>query len=225
VPVAQVVRRLRELGMPLNEVKAVLQAPDLSARNELIVAHLTQMESELARLQCTVASLRSLLAGPKPAVSVEHRSGPRDAGLAISEPVTMADLEEWSDAAFTTLYDAVRSAGLQPAGVGGGLLPGELFELEIADVVVFVPVAQRVASASGRTRLLEVPAAELAVALHEGPFDDLDRTYGALVSYVAEREVAVDGPIREYYLNASDRGPDDDVQPRIEVGWPIFRTA
>jgi hypothetical protein len=64
-----------------------------------------------------------------------------------------------------------------------------------------------------------------AVALHEGPFDDLDRTYGALGSYVAEREVAVDVPIREYYLNASDRGPDDDVQPRIEVGWPIFRTA
>jgi effector-binding domain-containing protein len=73
--------------------------------------------------------------------------------------------------------------------------------------------------------MLHVPAAELAVAVHEGPFEDLDRTYGALGIHVAEREVAVDGPIREYYLSAADRDPDGDAQPRIEVGWPIFRTA
>ena len=237
VPVAQVVRRLRELGMPVHEVKAVLQAPDLASRNELIVAHLTRMESELARLQSTVASLRALLAGPAPAVSVEHRSVPATRALAISEPVTMADLEQWSDEAFATLHGAVRSAGLEPSGVGGGLFPGELFELEIADVVVFVPVARPVASGSGRARMLEVPAAELAVALHDGPFDDLDRTYGALGSYVAEREVAIDGPIREYYLDNLDDMHDvsdmddasdhaqGDAQPRIEVGWPIFRTA
>ena len=50
VPVAQVVRRLRELGMPLTEIKAVLQAADLSSRNDLILAHLARMESQLAGL-------------------------------------------------------------------------------------------------------------------------------------------------------------------------------
>ena len=33
VPVAQVIRRLRGLGMALDDVKRVLQAPDLSSRN------------------------------------------------------------------------------------------------------------------------------------------------------------------------------------------------
>ena len=33
IAVAQVIRRFRELGMPLEEVKAVLQAPDVGSRS------------------------------------------------------------------------------------------------------------------------------------------------------------------------------------------------
>src|SRR5262252_10854841 len=36
VTVAQVIRRFRDLGMSLPEVKAVLAAPDVTARNEVI---------------------------------------------------------------------------------------------------------------------------------------------------------------------------------------------
>jgi DNA-binding transcriptional MerR regulator len=35
VPVAQVIRRFRDLGMPIEDVKAVLQAPDVATRNEV----------------------------------------------------------------------------------------------------------------------------------------------------------------------------------------------
>ena len=40
IPLAQVIRRLRGLQMPVAEVKSVLAAPDPEARNRLIVAHL-----------------------------------------------------------------------------------------------------------------------------------------------------------------------------------------
>jgi len=53
VPVAQVIRRFRDLGMPLDQVKAVLQAPDVDARNKEIAAHLTAMEHKLAEMQMT----------------------------------------------------------------------------------------------------------------------------------------------------------------------------
>jgi len=58
VPAAQVIRRLRDLGMPLEDVKAVLDAPDLAARNAGIGAHLRRMEQQLEQAQATVASLR-----------------------------------------------------------------------------------------------------------------------------------------------------------------------
>src|ERR1700693_3271795 len=51
VPVAQVIRRFRDLGMPLDQVKTVLQAPDVEARTREIIAHLSAMETKLAELQ------------------------------------------------------------------------------------------------------------------------------------------------------------------------------
>ena len=52
VPTAQVIRRFRELGMPVEQVKAVLNAPDLAERNALIASYLKRMESQLERI-CT----------------------------------------------------------------------------------------------------------------------------------------------------------------------------
>src|SRR3954468_13314782 len=54
VPTAQVIRRLRELGMPLEDVRAVIEAPDVPARNAAISAHLRRMEGELERTRATV---------------------------------------------------------------------------------------------------------------------------------------------------------------------------
>ena len=63
----------------------------------------------------------------------------------------------------------------------------------------------------GRSRVLDVPETRVAVMLHEGPFDDLDQTYGALGTVVAELGLGAPGPIREIYLG-------DD---RAEVCWPV----
>ena len=62
------------------------------------------------------------------------------------------------------------------------------------------------------------------MAVHTGTLADVDQTYGALGTYVAERELGIEGPIREYYLVAPwDTG--DESAHRTEVGWPIFQTT
>ncbi|HEY7431630.1 MAG TPA: MerR family transcriptional regulator [Streptosporangiaceae bacterium] len=224
VPLAQVIRRFRDLGMPLDEVKAVLQAPDVASRNEVIVTHLARMESQLAQTQSMVASLRSLLEKPpRTAVAVEHRSVPATPALAITERVAEAAMQQWWAGAFEELYGTLRSAGVAPAGPSGSLYSGDLFETEVGEVVAFVPVPCPVA-ADGRPSMLEVPPAELAVALHKGSFGDLDQTYAPLGAYVSERELGVEGPIREYYL-VSPADTEDESLHRTEVGWPIFRTS
>src|SRR5262249_21981287 len=64
---------------------------------------------------------------------------------------------------------------------------------------------------------------ELAVAVHRGPFSDLDKTYGALGGLVAERAIGVDGPIRENYLVTS-YDTADEARHQAEVCWPVFLT-
>ena len=64
IPTAQVIRRFRDVDMPLEQIGAVLRAPDLEARNALIAAHLARLEHGLVETQQAVASLRGLLEGP-----------------------------------------------------------------------------------------------------------------------------------------------------------------
>jgi DNA-binding transcriptional MerR regulator/effector-binding domain-containing protein len=223
VRTAQVIRRFRDLGMPLDEIKAVLQAADVKARNELIIAHMQRLESQLAQTQSMVASLRSLLDHPPAPIAVEHRSVGLLRALAIAEHVSIVDLDPWWDGAFRELAAAPVVAGVASAGPRSALYPAEYFELDAGgEVVAYIPITAEVSS-SGRTRMVEIPPAELAVTVHTGSFAELDQTYGALGTYVAEREIGVEGPIREHYLVTAFE-TEDESQHLTEVCWPVFRT-
>ena len=226
VPTAQVIRRLKDLGMALDDVKRVLLAPDLNARNRAIVEHLQRMEAELEQTKANVASLRKLLEGPKTAeVSVEHRSVPQVASIAISERVTAGAFDDWWTEAYEELHRAAHRSKLSKAGPDGALYPTEWFADEAGDVVAFTPVTGGMdLKRGGRIRPFVVPRAELAVLLHRGTLRDLDQTFAALGRFVLERAIGVEGPIREYYLVTANDTPDE-ASHRIEVAWPIFQTA
>jgi DNA-binding transcriptional MerR regulator len=222
VPVGQVIRRFRDLGMPLEQVRDVLQAPDVTTRNEVIVAHLRQMESALDHVQQTVASLRALLEGPRPQMPVEYRSVGATGAMAISEAVDIGGIEAWWAAAFEELHQTLRASGATRIGPDGALYPADLFEHERGDVVAFIPV-RTPPPARGRLRPVTIPAAELAVTVHQGPFSELDQAYATLGTFVTEREIGVEGPIREHYL-VGFPDTDDESRHRTEVCWPVFRT-
>lgn len=224
VATAQVIRRFRDLDMPVEEIKWVLSAPDPSSRNEVIVRHLERMQGQLEKTEATVASLRSLLDPASSMLAVEYRTVPDTPALAVSERVTAAAALDWWNSAFDDLDATVSRLGLQPAGPGGALFPGEFYEVEEADLVAFVPLSEPVPEGSARSAPYLVPAAELAVALHTGPFGEIDRTYGALGLHVAERSIGVSGPIREHYL-VTGRDTPEEARHRIEVAWPVFQTA
>src|ERR1700742_3400159 len=88
---AQVIRRLRDLGMPLDAIRSVLTAPDLAARNREITVHLERMERQLEQTQAAVSGLRALLGGPAPRPEIRFRTIPAVTALAVAQVVTAAD--------------------------------------------------------------------------------------------------------------------------------------
>jgi DNA-binding transcriptional MerR regulator len=52
LPTAQLVRRLRDLRMPVADVRAVLIASSPHERDTSIAAHIDHLETELAKLDC-----------------------------------------------------------------------------------------------------------------------------------------------------------------------------
>lgn len=226
VPIAQVIRRLRDLDMPLEDVRAVVEAPDVDARNKAIGEHLKRMEDQLSQTRDTVKSLRSLLEAPRAARDVTIREVAAQWTLAIRETVPMVDAGAWAGDAFGELYAALGDLGDVRDGVDGGLFYEDFFQKDQGDLVAFIPVTRQLvlpAGPSGRVVSLRLPAADLAVMVHEGSGDTVDETYAELGAFVTQKAIGVAGPIRENFTVTS---ADTDViaDHRTDVGWPIFRT-
>ena len=143
IATAQTIRRLRELEMPVEQVKGVLRAADAGERNALIAAHLERMEQHLERTTAAVASLRTLLQEPADAIAVEFRAVPPTPALSVSAVVSLDALVSWWTAAFEELTATLAANGLRAAGNSGALYAQGVFEQARGEVVVFVPVAER----------------------------------------------------------------------------------
>jgi DNA-binding transcriptional MerR regulator len=218
VSTAQAIRRFRDLDMPLEQVRLVLQAPDDASRNRAILDHLEAMQQQLERTQQTVASLHALLTEHDRSSAVTVRELPALTALAIRETVTFTDGGAWCEAVYPELHAALDALGVAATGPDSALWADAFFTEGAGEAVAFVPVAvdlPRLAGGSGRSSGLVLPATNVASMVHAGPFDDLDQTYGALGTVVAERGIGLEGPIREIYL------ADD----RCEVCWPVTRGA
>ena len=223
IPMAQIIQRFRDLDMPIDEVKAVLAAPDLDTRNALIAAHLSRLEGELEQTRQTVLSLRNLLEPARAPISVEYRTVRATQAVGIQEVVDLSDLLVWYHGALGELYATVAVQGMQPSGPSGGLFASDLFQYERGEATVFVPVSREM-QIVGRVSPLVVPAAELAVTTHGGSHATIPATYGALGAYVSTHALAIVGPVREYYL-VDARTTSDATQWRTEIAWPIFQTG
>ncbi|MGH3427561.1 MAG: GyrI-like domain-containing protein, partial [Mycobacteriales bacterium] len=201
-----------------------LTVSDVDSRNRTIIAHLQRMERQLRDTQDVVTSLRTLLEDSQPPPQITRRSESLTQAFAITAHVDSAEVVGWWVGAFEELRAVLRASRVSRTGPDGALFSADFFELGRGEIVAFVPVegfvsTERGVPRGGRVISYEVPAAELAVATHRGPFSDLDRTYGALGIWIAERSMGVDGPIRERYLPLGDS--DDLFDHATEVCWPI----
>jgi DNA-binding transcriptional MerR regulator len=219
---AQIIRRFRDLEMPLDDIQIVLQAPDVETRNRVIANHLARLESSLARTQETVASLRGLLDRPQDTVPIDHRHVAAASAAAITDTVEQADVVAWYRGAMGEVSATLSAQGIKPAGPLGGIFDAELFTEGRGRVTIFLP-SDPLPQPVGRVSTTVIPQAELATIVHLGSSTEVDRTYGALADYVTRYALAVDGPIREYYLVGPSDTPDESLW-QTEVGWPIFQT-
>jgi DNA-binding transcriptional MerR regulator len=223
IPTAQVIRRFRGLDMSLEDIGSVLRAPDQATRSNLIAAHLARLEQSLADTQRAVASLRDLLEHPSPSAVIEHRRIPPTHAATITTTLDIGDLAPWYQGALAELDATLVAQGIVPEGPAGGTYAAELFSQERGEATVFIPAGGDPRPV-GRVQTLDVPGVEMAMITHHGSHADVDRSYGALATYVSEHALAVDGPIREYYL-VGRLDVDDEQAWVTEIGWPIFDTT
>jgi DNA-binding transcriptional MerR regulator len=220
LPAAQLIRRLRNLRMPVPEVHSVLLARDAGERTILIGAHLERLEAELTDTRAAVTSLRTLLDAARARSPITRRHTPAITVMSIADTVDPDQVGSWWAAALHDLRARARHEGIAATGPAGGVFDEALYQQEPAGAMVYLPIAEP-ARDHGRIRCQVLPAADLAVATHIGPPGDIDLAYADLGSYVAEHDIRVGPQIRELYLCDASDTPDEALW-RTEIGWPIL---
>ena len=220
---AAVIRRLRQLDVPLEAIRQVLDARDPAVTRKILAEHGAVLEDRLTETQRAVDDLYAALETPALRAPVHRRHEPARTTLMFSGTVTEAEWAPFLEQARLLLSDAVRSSDAVLVGAFGACYP-PLLDDDVQEVVAFVPVVSAPllspATQSGGIAVGELPATDVAVIDHHGDYDDLEDAYRNLGSWVATHGEPSDLPVRELYL----LGPGDTDDPngyRTEICWPI----
>jgi DNA-binding transcriptional MerR regulator len=220
---AQMIKRFRELRMPLNEIRQLLASPDGSTRNTIIAAHLRRLENDLGQTRSAVSELRGLLEPPAGLVTISHRHIAPMLSAAIGERVDAKHAVAWLSGALAELHSTLAAQGRRAVAPAGGLFSDELLAKGRGAATIYIPCDGPIESI-GRVRHYQSPEVELATIVHAGSHRSIDLAYGALATHVARCELAADGPLREHYLVGPLDTSNESVW-RTEIGWPIVKVA
>ncbi|MFJ8792207.1 MerR family transcriptional regulator [Streptomyces sp. NPDC102462] len=224
---ALTIRRLRELDLPLADLRLFLKAEaaggdgtDRDAAQRIVAAHLRRLEDRLGRTQRAVEALRELL-DPRAERTVSLEVLPPQRVLAVALDVPRKSDLSWYDAA---MRDLDAAAGRRPVLPPGGRYAHELFTEGHGRATVYLPAETPLPPGAPVTvKELRLPERTAAVATHIGPHDDLDLTYSAVGSFAAHNDLRSQDVVEEIYLV----GPRDTAQPdrwRTLVAWLIDPT-
>lgn len=221
---ATVIRRLRELDVPLDAVRQVLDARDPEVTRKVLADHGTVLEVRLAATQRAIDGLYEAMEAPSFATPVHRRVEPSRTVLALTATIALAEWLPFLDRTRRLLAEAADVSGAVVDGAFGAAYP-TLLDDDAQDVEAFLPVVTApVLPAEARAagvRVGELPATDVAVLAHLGSYDTVDDSYRRLGAWVAEHAVPADLPVREIYLvNAADT--DDADEFRTEICWPVI---
>ncbi len=220
---AAVIRRLRDLDVPLEEIRRIVDARDPVVTTEVLAAHTRRMTERLERTIQIVADLQRGLDEPGSHTPVRIAKQEELQVLAYVGHIDRADYSTFLDRGFSTLFDTMQRLGLESAGPGGALYPTEI-ALDVAErVVAFVPIDARITTIDNLDepmQLLSLPAVDVAISTFTGSYDNIGAAYAVLGTWVAEHTEMLGEPVREVYLVSPPFHNDPDTYI-TELQWPI----
>ncbi|GAA4587486.1 DNA-binding transcriptional MerR regulator [Actinoplanes octamycinicus] len=205
---ATLIKQLRDLDVPLADIRAVLAARDPAVTRRVLATHRERISAQQQRLEQILDATDELLAEPAAAtpLAVTERTLPPARAVTLTAEVREADFAPFLHEAYAKL----RAMAPVASGPLGALFPAE-FSDDPAPVTAFVPVdTGDEVLAGGR----------FAVAEFVGPYRSMSAGYRALGAWLAGAGFGIAGRVREYYVTGPGDGvPEEDF--RTEICWPI----
>lgn len=135
----------------------------------------------------------------------------------VREKVPMDALTQFFGRAFSTVMAAVQAQNVQLAGPPFALYRG--MPTQTVDVEAGFPVNANFTDTEG-VATGTLPEAEAFEAIHLGPYDTLDRTYGLIQERMRAEGFTPSDMMWEYYLSDPETEPDP-MKWQTRVVWPL----
>jgi DNA-binding transcriptional MerR regulator len=228
---AAVIRRLRDLDLPLDDIETVLRARSPAVTKNVLTAHHDLMADRLAHTARIIDDLQRGLDEPGVLTPVHVIDVAPQNLLTLSAEVPRSKYAEFFDGAFDTLLGTLQGNGALNlvSGPVGATYPAVIDSDETEFVVAFVPVSDAELTRSAvRKHLADVeavqvehwPGSKMASATFRGSYEDIGAVYRLLGTWAAENGALAEGRVREVYLVGPETGPDTS-QYITELQWPL----
>lgn len=135
----------------------------------------------------------------------------------VRATIPVSELPAFFDRAFTLITDALQRQGVAPTSAAFARYhgaPGEVADLEVGFGV------DAVIEADGEVNPGELPAAEVAHAVHRGGYDALAASWQALADWIGEHGRVPQDTMWEVYT--TEPTPDTDPATLLtDLYWPL----
>jgi effector-binding domain-containing protein len=224
VETAARIRRLRELELPLDQVRLVLAEP--ARLRECLIAHRAFLEQRAARTGTILAELTHLIDGKeqlvKPAQALDElavQEYPDQPVLSIRERVHLDEVKHVIPAAYRELFAYLRELGAT------AVEPWTTTVCPFADDAGVLEIENAVHTATslpgrGRIESRTLPACTAVTVVHKGPYTELGRSYRGLESWLDAHELDTAGDPREIYVTDPEEVADPADYLTV-IAWPI----
>lgn len=217
---AQLIRRLRDLDLPLAVVAELVAGRDPGRTATVLTEHRETLRRRRSDLDRMIVGVTEVLSGAAPLdVGLVHlRDQPADPVLIVRGRTPESDFASWFARAFRVLVVHAGRYGLTVDGPSGARFPDREWDPDDVEVEALLPVTRAVAGpgvVAGR-----LSAGRLAVVLHAGAYDGIVGAHGLLGQWAAGRGLEPDGSLQEQYLVGPHHTPDTSAW-RTEVGWLV----
>ena len=221
---ARLIRLLRDLDVPLADVRGLLAERDPATARVALAAHRTRIAGQLAHAQAVLTELDGLLTDPEPVISaqVRRRTVPEQLALTARTRTTLADLPAAFGAALGRVERLLHEQVGRRTGPTFAIYHGEEFDPDAMDLEIAVPVAGGLRVGDG-INLQPLPAADAVSTVHAGPYERIGDAYRSLACWAAAHDCDLGTPVREVYLVGPDRAAPQGL--RTEVVWPLRHPA
>lgn len=221
LPEALVVRRLRDLDMPLDALRSFLREDDPAARQAILDSHRRRVEERAAEYLSYAASISRMIEEQEGVmenvVEIKELADQNVVGMRFKTDI--ADIGANIGKAYEALFGYLGRTGAFPSGPPVSVYYDEEYKEEGMDVESCVPTMDLLPG-DGDVKGHVLAGGKVASTLHAGPYDQVGKDWDALMAWISENGWRPKPGGREIYLVGPGQ-TEDPAEFRTELACPV----